>query len=240
MKINRRTMLAALTASGSSLLAQEPAKIDPTLYIPKTHLVEDRKLLHDFMDEHPFVDLVTSAPTLRITHIPVILERTAGTYGKIRGHISRQNPQSQTFDERHTAVIVFRGPHGYISPVWYAKAEAVPTWNFAVVHATGQPSAITEKKALHDLLTRLIDRFESYQGSGYDFSKLPDSYVSSMMGGIVGFEMQIELLEGKFKLGQERSELDKQSLLEHLRQSGRREQSLHDLSAAFYKRSEQK
>ena len=138
MKINRRTMLASLAAgSGASLLAQEPARIDPTLYIPKAHRVEDLKLLHDFMDEYAFVDLVTSAPTLRITHIPVILDRTAGTYGKIMGHVSRQNPQSQAFDGRQTGVIVFRGPHGYISPTWYAKKEAVPTWNFAVVHATG-------------------------------------------------------------------------------------------------------
>src|SRR5206468_3248214 len=205
MKINRRKMLAALTAGGSSLLAQEPSGIDPTLYIPSAHLVEDRKLLHDFMEEYSFVDLVTSSPTLRITHIPVILDRTSGAYGKILGHVSRQNPQSQTFDGRHIGVIVFRGPHGYISPTWYAKTDVVPTWNFAVVHATGRPSAITEKIDLHDLLARLIDKFERYQGSGYDFSKLPDSYVSSMMGGIVGFEMQIESLEGKFKLGQERS-----------------------------------
>ncbi len=240
MKINRRTMLAALAASGPSLLAQEPAGVEPSLYIPKPHLVEDRTFLHDFMDEYPFVDLVTSLPTLRMTHIPVILDRTAGAYGKICGHISRQNPQSQTFDGRHTGVIVFRGPHGYISPTWYAKTDVVPTWNFAVVHATGHPWAITEKPPLHNLLTRLIDKFESYQGSGYDFSKLPDSYVSSLMGGIVGFEMQIESLEGKFKLGQERSDVDKQSVLEHLRQAARREPSLYDLSASFYKRSPQK
>jgi transcriptional regulator len=240
MKINRRKMLAALAAGGSSLLAQEPAGIDSTLYIPEAHRVEDRKLLHDFMDEYSFVDLVTSSPTLRITHIPVILDRTAGAYGKIFGHLSRQNPQSQTFDGRHTGVIVFRGPHGYISPTWYAKTDVVPTWNFAVVHATGRPWAITEKIALHDLLARLIDKFESYQGSGYDFSKLPDSYVSSMMGGVAGFEMQIESLEGKFKLGQERSDSDKQGVLEHLRQAGRRERSLYELSASFYKRSPQK
>ena len=233
-------MLAALAAGGSSLFAQESAGTDPTLYIPKAQLVEDRKLLHDFMDEYSFVDLVTSSPTLRITHIPVILDRTAGTYGKILGHVSRQNPQSQTFDGRHTGVMVFRGPHGYISPTWYAKTDVVPTWNFAVVHATGRPCAITEKIALHDLLARLIDKFESYQGSGYDFSKLPDSYVSSMMGGVAGFEMQIESLEGKFKLGQERSDSDKQGVLEHLRQAARRERSLYELSASFYKRSPQK
>jgi transcriptional regulator len=240
MKMNRRKMMAALAATGSSLLAQEPAGNDPTLYIPKGHLVEDRKLLHDFMDEYSFVDLVTASPTLRITHIPVMLDRTAGPYGKILGHISRQNPQSQTFDGHHTAVIVFRGPHGYISPTWYAKTDVVPTWNFAVVHATGRPWAVTEKTALHDLLARLIDKFENYQGSSYDFSKLPDSYVSSLMGGIIGFEMPIDFLEGKFKLGQERGEIDKQGVLEHLRQAARKEQSLYDLTASFYKRSPQK
>jgi transcriptional regulator len=240
MKMNRRKMMAALAATGSSLLAQDPAGNDPTLYIPKGHLVEDRKLLHDFMDEYSFVDLVTASPTLRITHIPVMLDRTVGTYGKILGHISRQNPQSQTFDGHHTAVIVFRGPHGYISPTWYAKTDAVPTWNFAVVHATGQPRAVTDKTALHDLLARLIDKFENYQDSSYDFSKLPDSYVSSLMGGLVGFEMPIEFLEGKFKLGQERSEVDKQGVLEHLRQAARQERSLYDLTAGFYKRSSQK
>jgi transcriptional regulator len=240
MKLNRREMLAALAAGGSSLLAHESAGIDQTLYIPKAHLVEDRKLLHDFMDEYSFVDLITSSPTLRITHVPVILDRTAGVYGKIIGHVSRQNPQSQAFDGHRTAVIVFRGPHGYISPTWYVNTEVVPTWNFAVVHASGSPRAITEKVALHELLAKLIEKFEGHQGSGYDFSKLPDSYVSSMLGGVVGFEMQIESLEGKFKLGQERSDDDKQRVLEHLRQATPRERSLHDLSTSFYKRSQQK
>jgi len=233
-------MLAALAVGGSSLMEKEPAEVEPSLYIPKAHLVEDRKFLQDFMDEYPFVELVTSSPTLRITHIPVVLDRSAGVYGKIFGHVSRQNPQSQTFDRGHTGIVVFRGPHGYISPTWFAKTEAVPTWNFAVVHATGRPSAITEKAALHELLARLIDKFENYQGSGYDFSKLPDSFVSSLMNGIVGFEMQIDSLEGKFKLGQERSDVDKQSLLERLRQATRQERSLYDLSASFYRRSTQK
>jgi transcriptional regulator len=240
MKMNRRELLAALAASGSGLLAQEPAGAEPSLYTPKAHLVEDRTFLHDFMDEYPFVDLVTASPTLRITHIPVMLDRTAGAYGKICGHIARQNPQSQTFDGHHAGVIVFRGPHGYISPTWYANADVVPTWNFAVVHATGRPRAILDKSTLRDLLGRLIAKFESDPASGYDFSKLPDSYVSSMLGGIVGFEMQIETLEGKFKLGQERSDADRQSVLEHLRRAARRERSLYDLSASFYRRSPQK
>jgi transcriptional regulator len=240
MKINRRLMLATLAAGSPSLLGQELAGIDPSLYIPKAHRVEDLQFLHDFMDEYSFVDLVTSSPTLRITHIPVLLDRAAGGYGKIFGHIARQNPQSQTFDGRQTCVIVFRGPHGYISPTWYAKKDVVPTWNFAVVHATGRPRAVAEKTALHTLLARLIDKYEKYQGSGYDFSKLPESYVSSLMKGLVGFEMQIELLEGKFKLGQDWSGAVQQAVLEHLRQTARQERSLQDLSATFYKSLQQK
>lgn len=238
MDLNRRQMLAGLAVGGCGLREPEQAETGSSLYIPEAHLVEDRKLLHDFMDQHRFIELVTSSPMLRITHIPVILERTAGAYGRILGHVSRQNPQSLTFDGSHAAVAVFRGPHAYISPTWFAKSNVVPTWNFAVVHAVGRPKAITDKRALHDMLARLIDSFEKYQGSDYDFSKLPEGYVSSLMEGLVGFEMLLESLEGKFKLGQSWSEQDKKSVLEHLRQPAWREPSLYDISADFYQRSE--
>jgi transcriptional regulator len=188
------------------------------------------------MDEFPFADLVTSTPTIRITHIPVLVDRTAGKYGILYGHVSRQNPQSQVLDHQHSAVVVFHGPHGYISPTWYEKTEAVPTWNFAAVHVSGKPRPVTEKKALNNLLQKLIDRFEKYEGSAYDFSKLPDSYKHGLMAGIVGFELEIDLIEGKFKLGQERSESDKASVLRHLR-SANPPRSLHDLTASFYERA---
>ncbi len=232
MHINRRAVLAGLAAGGAKLGAQAPSR--ESLYIPKAHLVEDRNFLHDFMDEFSFVDLVTAAPDIRITHIPVILDRTVGPYGRIFGHISRQNPQNKTFDGQQPAVIVFRGPHGYISPTWYAKTEVVPTWNFAVVHAGGKLKPITDKKALHDLLAKLIQKFEHASKSNYDFLKLPDDYKYGLMAGIIGFEMEIESLEGKFKLGQERSETDKQGMLKNL--GMRRERTLADLTASFYQR----
>jgi transcriptional regulator len=234
--MNRRDLLAGLALSAAGLEAQEPQHPGAgSLYIPKPQLVEDRKFLHDFMDEFAFVDLVTTSPTLRITHIPVILDRSAGKYGIIHGHISRQNEQAQAFDGKQSAVLVFHGPQRYISPAWYAKTEAVPTWNFAVVHATGKLKPITEPKALHDLLASLIRKFESYEKSTYDFAKLPDSYVYSMIGGIIGFEMEVELLEGKFKLGQDRSEADRAGILKHL-QTAKSERSLYDLTASFYER----
>ena len=241
--MKRRDLLAGLTLAGIDLEAQSSPEVNAegSLYIPKPHLVEDRKFLHDFMDEFSFVDLVTATPVsgglpaIRITHIPALVDRTAGKFGTIRGHISRQNPQSKTFDGRQAAVIVFRGPHSYISPTWYAKTEVVPTWNFAVVHASGKLKPIAEPKAIHDLLAQLIHKFENYQGSAYDFAKLPDSYTYGMIAGIIGFEMEIEGLEGKFKLGQERSEADKQGVLKGL-QSARPARSIHDFTDGFYRR----
>jgi transcriptional regulator len=232
--MKRRDLLAGLAFAGVNAEAQAP--VGESLYIPKPQLVEDRKFLHDFMDEFAFVDLVTVSPTLRITHIPVYLDRTAGRYGTIHGHISRQNPQKSTFDGQQTGVIVFRGPHGYISPTWYAKTgNVVPTWNFAVVHATGKLRVVDGKKDLNELLTKLIAKFERYEGTSYDFAKVDDTYKFGLMGGIIGFEMEVELLEGKFKLGQDRSEADRESLLKKLGEA-KEPRSLRDLTAAFYAR----
>lgn len=234
--MNRRDLFAGLALAATAAAEPEPDKTVESLYIPKVHRVEDRTFLHDFMDEYSFVDLVTATPTIRITHIPVLLQRNAGPYGTIFGHIARNNPQIETFDNTQTAVIMFRGPHAYISPSWYSKPEAVPTWNFGMVHASGKLKAIEDKKALHELLAKLIKHFEGrYGGSTYDFSKLPDSYVNGMLGGIVGFEMQIESLEGKFKLGQERSEADKASIVEHLK-GAKEGRDIRDLTASFYRR----
>src|SRR5882724_5391087 len=232
-EMKRRDLIAGLALAGMGPAAeqQEPE----SLYIPKAQLVDDRKFLHDFMDEFSFVDLVTASPEIRVTHIPVFLDRSAGTYGTIYGHISRQNPQSATFDGKHSAVIVFRGPHSYISPTWYAKTDVVPTWNFAVVHATGALRPVAGKKELNDLLSKLIAKFENYQGTDYDFTKLADSYKYGLMAGIIGFEMEVELLEGKFKLGQERSAADKQSVLKNL-ESAKPARSIRDLTAGFYQR----
>lgn len=229
--MNRRNLLAGLAIAGVPLEAQQNPE---SLYIPKPHLVEDRKLLHDFMDEFAFVDLVTARPTIRITHIPVLLDRAVGKYGAIYGHISRQNPQRDAFDGHEPAVIVFHGPHAYISPTWYARREAVPTWNFAVVHASGKLKPITGNEAMRGLLTNLIHKFEN-QRSPYDFAQLPENYKSGLIAGIVGFEMEIELLEGKFKVGQERSEADKQGILKGL-QSVKPQRAIRDFTASFYQR----
>jgi len=236
--MNRRELLTGLAMASVEAEAQSgaPAGAEESIYIPQAHRVDDRRLLHDFMDEFAFVELVTVAPTLRISHIPVWLDREAGAYGTIHGHVARNNPQGAVFDGKQTGVIVFRGPDGYISPTWYTgRGNAVPTWNFAVVHATGKLRKV-EGDELEALLGRLVSKFESYEGTSYDFAKLDEAYKRSMMNGIVGFSMEIELLEGKFKLGQERSAADQQSLLQHLAQA-KAPRSLRELAASFYERS---
>ena len=232
--MNRRDLLIGWALAGLELEAEAQEPPPKSLYIPKPQLVEDRRFLLDFMSEFPFVDLITASPDIRITHIPVFLNPAGAQYGTIYGHISRQNPQNKTFDGQQTAVIVFHGPHSYISPTWYAKPEAVPTWNFGVVHATGTPKPITDPTALHDLLAKLIQKFEG-KDSAYDFAKLPESYIAGMIGGIVGFQMDIELLEGKFKLGQDRSDADKKAMLAGL-QAAKPARSMYEFAAEFYKR----
>jgi transcriptional regulator len=240
--INRRALMFGLLSTpllwDESLAdAQVPdGSPDPSLYIPKAHNVEERTFLHDFMEDFPFIALVTASPTLRITHIPSVLDRTRGRFGTLLGHISAQNPQKAVFDGAHQAVAVFRGPHGYISPTWYAtQTSVVPTWNFAVVHVSGRPRAITDKSKAYDLLATLIKRNEQRVGSTtYDFAAQPREYVDRMMQGISPFEMEIEAIEGKFKLGQERAEGDRKGVVEHLKSGPYKERSLADLTQSFY------
>ena len=245
MDPERRTLLAALVgglavfgadAAEAEAAAQGGAP-DPSVYIPKAHLVQDRAFLHDFMDEFSFVDLVTTSPTLRITHIPSVLDRTKGRYGTIFGHISALNDQKAAISGGERAVVVFRGPHGYVSPGWLvtpAGTAGVPTWNFAVVHATGRMVPIDEPTKKHALLSALIRKYETaIGGTSYDFSTLPMNDVLTRMKGIQPFELEIEQLEGKFKLFQERPEADKAAALPRL--DTYRERSLRAFTEHFYK-----
>ena len=243
MDVDRRTLLgllggAALIGNAGGADAQLGDAPDPSVYIPKAHLVQDRAFLHAFMDEYGFVDLVTTTPTLRITHIPSVLDRSKGRYGTIVGHISAQNDQRAAISGAHRAVIIFRGPHGYVSPGWLttpAGQRGVPTWNLCVVHASGRLSAIDDPEQRYALLLGLIAKYErSIGGTPYDFAALPKDDVFNRMKGIQPFELEIEALEGKFKLFQERPEPDKQAMLAHFRKGAYQERSLLAFTEHFY------
>ena len=237
MDLHRRNLLAGLAFGAlapEAEAADDGPSVHESLYIPKAHVVEDRKFLHDFMEEFSFVDLITSTPTLRITHIPCYIDRKRGEFGTVFGHISKNNIQTETFDGQHPAVIVFRGPHGYISPAWNLKpGNAVPTWNFGVVHASGKLQGVTDRDTLKQMLGKLIDKNEDYTKSKYEFAKLPDTYIGGMLGGIVGFEMKVELLEGKFKMGHDSGQADRDNRVAHLK-TAKQERSFAQFTADFY------
>jgi transcriptional regulator len=239
---SRRDVLATLLAglAGSTLLpdaeAQSAEPSDPSVYIPKAHLVQDRAFLHAFMREFSFIELVTTSPTLRITHIPSVLAPSQGKYGTIFGHISAQNDQVKAIRAGARALAVFRGPHGYVSPGWLVtdfSRQGVPTWNFAVVHAAGRLVPIDDPERKYELLATLIDQYEQgIGGTDYRFRGLPKDEVMKRATGIQPFEIEIEQIEGKFKLFQERPEPDKVAALPKL--DTYRERSLKAYTEHFY------
>lgn len=240
----RRQLLGALlggvalplSGSGDADAAQAEAA-DPSVYIPKAHLVQDRAFLHAFMREFSFVDLVTTAPTLRITHIPSVLDPARGRLGTIFGHISGLNDQVKAIRAGERAVVVCRGPHGYVSPGWLVtdtSRRGVPTWNFAVVHASGRLRAVDDPEVKYQLLATLIDQYErGIGGTSYDFRALPKADMLARARAIQPFELEIEQLEGKFKLFQERPEPDKAAALPKL--DTYRERSLAAYTEHFYR-----
>ena len=228
--MKRRDLVAGLALAAGAAAEEH---VPESLYIPRPHLVEDRQLLHDFMDEFSFVDLVTCSPEIRITHIPVILDRNAGKYGTLYGHVSRQNPQGETFDALSRGGRIPWTSLLYL-PDLVHEDPGSPDMELRRGPRERKAKAITDEKVLYELLLKLVGKFEPYEKAAYDLSTLPDSFKYGMIGGIIGFEMEIERLECKFKLGQERSDADRESILRNL-QAEKPERSIYDLTAGFYK-----
>jgi len=187
------------------------------LYIPAWFREDDITSLHDLMRAYSFATLVTEAEGAPFaTHLPILLDADRGRFGILRGHVARPNPQWRAFTEGRPALVIFQGPHAYVSPSWYETSPAVPTWNYAVVHAYGTPRCV-EESDLRDILTATLEEFEQPGAS----IALPEEYFDRMMHGVVGFEMEITRLEGKLKLSQNRSVEDRQRVIRALEASPR-------------------
>jgi transcriptional regulator len=175
-----------------------------TLYIPPHFRVDDPQELDAFVAAHAFGTLVSAGPAgLHISHVPFIPER--GSDGKLclQGHLARANPQWQALENAQHLVAIFQGPHAYISPGWYQNHPSVPTWNYVAVHAHGRARLMDEAE-LHDLVIRLSDTYEAGRPKPWRAVELPAPYAESMLKMIVGFEIEVERLDGKYKLSQNR------------------------------------
>jgi transcriptional regulator len=182
------------------------------MYIPNAFREDDAATMVAFMRANSFVTLVSvidGAPFA--SHVPVVVS-SAGDAVTLTGHLAKANPHWRAFGAGETLAI-FTGPHAYVSPSLYEKRESVPTWNYIAVHAYGTPRAMRyadDPAALERALQHLIAANESSYQAHWD--SLPESFRTGMMGGVVGFEMPVSRLEGKYKLSQNRSHADRHSV----------------------------
>ena len=182
------------------------------------HFREDRRdVLIDVMHRNSFASLATvqnDRPV--IDHLPLVMHPEIGVHGVIRGHIAKANPIVANVTASGRAVAAFQGPQAYVSPAWYAsKAEhgkVVPTWNYIVVQAAGTLTLHDDPGWLRAQVTHLTDKHEASRPAAWQVTDAPDEFIERQLRGIVGIELKIESLEGKWKLSQNRSQDDRRGV----------------------------
>jgi transcriptional regulator len=185
------------------------------MYIPRAFAVEDGAALRELMRQRSFATLITAVGGVPVaTHLPVLIEER-GERGTLAGHLARANPQWREFDGQTEALVIFNGPHAYVSPAWYETQPSVPTWNYMVAHIYGAPRVVEDETAVRRHLLALIARFESGRQAPYrpDYD---EEWLRGMMRGVVAFELPIARIEGKFKLSQNREATDRAHVADEL------------------------
>ncbi len=173
------------------------------MYVPKHFAENDRERLLTVMREHSFATIVSTVDGEPFaTHAPVRIEIDGPDRLRIEGHLAKANPQSRGFDDGVRTLVVFTGPHTYISPTLYRSAGRVPTWNYIAVHALGSARSIHDRDAKRGILERLVADHEPSFATA--FAAFEDRQRDGLLDAIVGFDCIVDRLEGKFKLGQHR------------------------------------
>jgi transcriptional regulator len=187
------------------------------VYLPG-HFQETRvEVMHDLIRAHPFATLITATRDgLDADHLPFVLDAEPAPLGTLRGHVARANPLWRRAAEGDDALVVFHGPHAYVSPAWYpskgATGKVVPTWNYVVVHARGCLRIIHEADWLRALVEQLTEGHEAPRTERWRVSDAPAEYVEKMLAAIVGIEIRVEGLLGKWKTSQNRSDDDREGV----------------------------
>ena len=190
------------------------------MYIPPAFRIEDADKLAAFIKQHSFATLITQDDdaTPFASHLPMLFRPEAGPRGTLVSHMARANPQWRHFTSGREVLAIFHGPHTYISPSWYQTEPAVPTWNYATVHAYGVPIIFSEHARVASLLSETVSEYEASFDQPWH-GDLPEDYRDKLMHAIVTFEIPITRIEGKFKLGQNRSAADTAGVIEALSRS---------------------
>ena len=197
------------------------------MYLP-AHFEDKRpEVLHTMLRTHPLGLLVTlsAAGELQANSVPFVLDANpAGGPGILRAHVARANPLWREAAAETETLVVFQGPQAYVSPSFYpSKAvhgKVVPTWNYVMVQARGRLRAIEDTTWLHAFVTRLTDRHESKRARPWAVSDAPAGYIATMLGAIVGIEIVLSALTGKWKVSENRSAADRAGVVQGLRDAG--------------------
>lgn len=192
------------------------------MYLPGFFQESRTDVLHAMMRARPLAALVTSLESgLTANHVPLETAAEPAPYGALRGHVARANPLWKQYRADSEALAIFQGPQAYISPSYYPSkretGEVVPTWDYAVVHAHGTLRFIEDGAWLQDLVTRLTAAHETPRALPWQVSDAPAPYVQRMLAQIVGFEMIITRLTGKWKMSQNHPAANRHGVVQGLR-----------------------
>jgi transcriptional regulator len=194
------------------------------MYQPPHFREDDLAVQHALIKAHPLGLLVTfGSDGLEANPIPFVLEASASSLGTLKAHLSRANPQWRNFDPAQEALVVFQGPETYITPSWYAAkrehGKVVPTWNYAIVQARGRLTIRDDPDWLLQQITTMTDMHEAPRPEPWNVNDAPAPFVAAQLKGIVGIEIEITGIEGKWRVSQNRAEADRLGVSAGLRLS---------------------
>ena len=184
------------------------------MYLPPHFAVTDPEALHQLMQAHPLGALITCGEGgLDANHLPFEFDGAQGAHGVLRAHGARHNPRGQEVKDGDEVLVIFRAAEGYISPSWYPGKQVhhqqVPTWNYAVVHAHGRIRVRDDARFVRRLLATLTRTHEAGESIPWKMADAPRDYLETMVQAVVGIEIEVERLVGKFKLGQNKETADR-------------------------------
>ncbi len=194
------------------------------MYIPKAFEQQDFDEMHSLIRQNPFATLVTNTDAgLVANHLPFLLREDGSEYGILVGHLARANPIWQDYKPEQSVLIIFQGVNAYISPSWYPSKQengkAVPTWNYAVVHASGLMQINEDGIWLRELLDELTNTHEAQFEKPWAVADAPADYIEKLSGAIVGIEIPVSTLIGKWKLSQNQPEQNRRGVVDGLQES---------------------
>lgn len=196
------------------------------MYTPEAYDNQDRAELHACMRQWSFATLITqSASGAQATHLPFLLDDD-GPMGTLTTHLARANPQLAELLAGRPALVIFQGPHAYISPSWYDNQLTFPTWNYAAIHARGIPACIEAPDQVLAVLERTVRQYDEPLGGAWRFPAIPAEMVLPRLKAIVAVRIPIDSLAGKFKFNQDKSPADRLGVIRALASSpDRRDQA---------------